>query len=142
MSLEPPEYISPQLLQAYRETRYRVPAISVTIQIGQHTPELDRLLENHPTKSWAFISASNPRSHPASEHNNQKRHKELVNACEPYQIFEALGEPCDQSWKAEISLLVLGIDQRNALLLCQQFDQNAVVFAEAGKRARLLFNSF
>lgn len=140
MSDERPEDISPALLQAYRSTLYRVNEPGLIIRVDQINLDLETWLEQIDANCWAFITAYNPWSRELSDAENQARHQALLEACARYQIFSGVGEPCDQSWKAEASLMILNISLDEAMKLCQGFEQNAFVYGKKGQPAKLVFN--
>lgn len=135
-------HIDQSLLTAYLETHYQVIQPAFLIRVNHHHHALDQWLAEKNARSWAFISAWNPWSQRRSRRENDDMHQRLINACEPYQIFPARGEPAQpkDECEAEESLLILDIPRDEALALCERFQQNAIVYGERGLRAELLFN--
>lgn len=91
-------------------------------------------------RTWAFITAWNPKSKLLSPQENNQRHKELIKIIKktgyPYFIGKGIGK--EAGWEPEISLLILHIDKETALQIGQYFNQNAIVFGEQGKKPKLL----
>lgn len=120
-----------KLTQAYESTLYR-------------TKEGDEFLLGEPIK-WgdtenkilepcAFITAYNPWSEPLSEEVNQKRHQELIGACEKkgWKFREGEGVDKDGVWPAEKSLLVWGFEFAQAYELAGEFGQLTFLWIEEG----------
>ncbi len=127
----------------YRATAYVVELErgAIPIRIGELSLALDRLLQAHRCKDWAFISACNPGSQPVPDTQNIERHAQLVAAVNHLGLswFTGHGVPDHPGWPAEISLLVLGISPDDAMRLASQFGQNAIVAGAAGTPAQLCY---
>ena len=125
----------------YRETTYRVeaPGRSLAIRLGEPAPALDSLLAAVGLTSWAFVSAANPHSRPASRADNERAHAALLAHVREggWPVFEGLGLPAAPGWAPERSLLVVGIAHRDALRLGREFGQNAILLGVAGAPAEL-----
>ena len=134
--------ISQDLWNAYLATSFRAetPLGSVSIRIGQLTPQLDKLLRFEANDSWAFITACNPFSNELSDTENARRHQQLVRRVAElgYVVFEGAGVPDATDWQPEPSLLILGIVADEAIQLGKEFMQNAVVVGGRGQRAELV----
>lgn len=91
-------------------------------------------------QSCAFITASNPGSKRLSEARNQGRWNNLVKEIlkRGYAFLEGKGMARDPGWMPEASMLILGIDRRNAVELGRCFEQIAIVFAERGQAVELV----
>ena len=48
------------LLEAYKNTKYKVFEPTITIEIGKFNQDLNTLLLKHKSNEWAFITAYNP----------------------------------------------------------------------------------
>ncbi|MBB5190465.1 hypothetical protein HNQ50_001187 [Silvimonas terrae] len=127
---------------AYMATRYVIPALGLTLRVGQTSPELDALLRQRHMQGWMFISACNPGSQAVlCQHENLARHQNLLDALKAAQFtfFEGYGEGDDGLWPAEPSALVLGVDESAARMWGQRFEQNAVLFGVQGGAVQLLW---
>ncbi|GGP19260.1 DUF3293 domain-containing protein [Silvimonas iriomotensis] len=127
---------------AYMATRYVVPALGLTLRVGQHSPELDAVLRQHDAHGWMFISACNPYSRAVlCQHENLARHQNLLDALNTAGLvfFEGFGEGDDGQWPAEPSALVLAVDAPAAAAWGQRFEQNAVLSGTLGGAAGLLW---
>lgn len=127
--------IDSALLEAYHDTTYRAffPGEAADIRIGCRHARLDELLDG---KSWAFISACNPASVPASD--NPERHAALLLRLEGHVLHPGMGIPDKGNWPPEQSVLVCGINEADAILIGREFGQNAIVCGEQGGIARLV----
>ncbi len=129
--------IPSDLYDAYRNTSYQVFNSDLSIHIGDFHNNLDQLLEDHQCETWAFITASNPRSKTLLEDENLKRHQLLLDDLTAFILFEGQGVGEDPAWKPELSVLVLGIPQELAIEIGKKYDQNAIVTGIKGGVAEL-----
>ncbi len=133
--------ISEEIKTAYLETSYRVyaPAGTITLRIGESSAALDRLLVEHGSDFWAFITAFNPRSKPLGAETNEVRHLELIERVRGYKTFEGESQADDLKWPAEKSLLIIGIEPEVAVETGKHFNQNAIVIGRLNESPQLLF---
>ena len=131
------------LTDAYLRTTYRVLTAeeSVDIRIGAVNPALERLLHSHGAGTWAFVTASNPRSRQTAEEDNAQRNDALKRSLSKagWQYLEAVGIPDRRDWRAEHSVLILGIGRDEAMSLGRRWGQNAIVFGVAGTPPELVW---
>lgn len=129
---------------AYQRTLYRVCVPgggTLDVRIGQRCRPLDRLLAARACRRWAFVTAWNPGSVPLPAWRNAARSRRLARALEylGYRFLPGLGAPEQQTWKPEVSLLVLGMPLARALRIGRQFGQNAIVAGRRGRAAELFW---
>lgn len=128
---------------AYRATRYiaETGQGDIVIRIDEPTPPLDKLLAAQGYTGWAFVSACNPGSQRLPDHENTERHTQLLAAVTTLglQCIPGHGIPDHPGWQPEISLLILGISQDQAIRLAENFGQNAIVIGNSGLPARLCY---
>jgi hypothetical protein len=127
--------ISQELISAFLATDYRVRSDTgpFVLRIGQRSNELSDLFERTGLKSAAFITAENPFSVSVSDKDNHASHSRL---CEDLarlslQFFEGEGQGDDETWPAEKSVLILGIERDDAGSLGTKYGQNAIVWIGA-----------
>lgn len=65
------------LIEAYKNTKYKLFEPDLTIEIGALNQAVDMLLLKHKSAEWAFITAYNPYSLVLTEDENKVRHNEL-----------------------------------------------------------------
>ena len=127
----------------YARTSYvvQLPAGELPIRIGQTCPVLDAFLRARAVRTWAFVSACNPRSHALCEQENLARHENLLRAAAALGLTCCNGEGRSDAadGPAERGLLITGITEVLALELGLEFEQNAIVFGERDGVARLLW---
>ena len=132
-----------ELEAAYRATSYFVdgPAGRFAVRLGARGPEADALASNHHARTWAYITAYNAGSVPASADHNRARQRELEQAVTAagFIFYRGEGQGDDGAWPAEPSLLILGIGEEEATTLARRFGQAAFVFGEPGAAARLVW---
>ena len=127
-----------QLIAAYKNTRYHVFNTGITICIDENNVLLDALLSKQDAKSWAYITAYNPFSQTFTDEANDARHRLLLQSVAAFSSFEGEGKGADESWPPEKSLLILGISKEQAIAIGNEYEQNAIVYGEAGQAAQLL----
>lgn len=130
------------LLEAYKNTTYRLylPLGEVDIRIGVMNPLLQELLSNNNSKSWAFVTACNPKSVPQNADENLRLNTQLENYLKEkrYVFFKGNGIGDDDSWEPEASFMVLDICKEDAIKLGRQFEQNAIVAGVIGNLPELI----
>lgn len=133
--------IDQSLLSAYLRTTYQVEQPAIQIHIGRSSRALQALLQKFGATSWVFITAWNPKSILLSQKENDARHEKLVEMVEKrgFPFFIGYGIGADDTWQPEQSLLILGIPQKEAINLGQQFQQHAIVFGTADGLPELVF---
>jgi putative PIN family toxin of toxin-antitoxin system len=128
--------LTPELIEAYENALYSVEAGPV-LRIGEHNAALERLLDVHHATTAAFITAANPRGEARSHAANQAAMAELRAALAWPQLPGEGRDPRGR-WRAEPSVLVLGISREQAEALGRRLEQNAIVFAEKGAAPELV----
>jgi DNA-binding transcriptional ArsR family regulator len=133
--------ISLELIQAYRETAYRVDAPEpFVLSIDQSSSHLKRLYRTHLVSSCAFITAWNPYSESLSAEENSARQTRLANDVRELalELIEGEGKHPNGLWPGEASYLVLGLTLDEAQKLGQQYQQNAILWCGAEAIPRLV----
>ena len=129
------------LLQAYRETEYRVSHDShLVLRVDEPNKALDALLVDRDVTTAAFITAWNPLSQPVSKSENdiaQARLQFEVMAL-GLDVLPGEGVGRDGTWPPEPSLLVFGISLDRAKQLSRTYKQNAFVWLTLGKGPELV----
>lgn len=133
--------IDQSLVSAYLRTTYRVDALDLQLRIGVANANLQQLLTTYIARTWAFITAWNPKSVLLSQQENEARHEMLVKIVEKmgHLHVEGYGIGDDGHWPPEQSLLILGISRQKAVALGRQFEQNAIVFGTQDTPPTLVF---
>lgn len=130
------------LIGSFLQTTYRVnagPAGAIDIRVGSTCPALDDLLVRHGATGWAFITAWNPMSRPLPQEENRARAAQLAAELRGrFVLFDGAGIGDAGDWPPEESLLVLGIDEAEAVAIAIRYRQLAIVAGETGGTARLV----
>jgi hypothetical protein len=126
------------LIEAYKNTKYKVFESNLTIEVGKLNQELDDLLKKHESDKWAFITAYNPYSKVLTQDENKSRHNEMKELVRNYITFEGHGVGEDPTWEPELSLLIIGITKDEASKIGKKFEQNAIVYGEFNSKSELL----
>jgi Protein of unknown function (DUF3293) len=131
-----------QLRQAYLDANYWVegPYGRFAIRIGEVCHPIVKMLDR-PAADWAFITACNPCSHLLTDADNAVRMNHLVAdlTIAGYRFFPGEGAARDGAWKAEPSVLIVGIDETAALDLARRYGQLAIVCGRGSESARLVW---
>ena len=127
---------------AYLSTTYRTfidDENQLDIIVGQANHALDQLLSSRGADSYAFITAWNPFSKTVSEEQNHTANEALKSELGQYSVYEGIGIPKQPSkWEGEQSFLILGINRDEATRLGTKYEQNAIIYGEAGSEPVLL----
>lgn len=126
------------LLEAYKNTKYKIFEPDIIIEIGKSNQDLDSLLLKHNSTQWAFITAYNPYSRVLANDENKMRHDELKELTKSYITFEGYGVGEDPTWEPELSLFIIGISKDDASLIGKEFEQNAIVYGKTNSEPELI----
>ena len=127
---------------SYRATRYIVShgRDKTIIRIGATSSELDHLLNTYGAWNGVFLTAWNPWSRPSERDRNRRASLELATVLDRlgHRFLPAVNLADDPDWSEE-SYFVFDLSIEEALMLARAYGQNAVVLAEEGQAARLLW---
>jgi hypothetical protein len=126
------------LLEAYKNTKYKVFEPTIIIEIGKFNQDVDNLLLKHNSNEWAFITAYNPYSRVLTQEENRVLHNKLKELTEKYVTFKGHGVGLDPTWEPELSLFIIGISKGDASKIGKEFEQNAIVYGEVNNPPELL----
>lgn len=132
--------IDPRLLAAYAATEYVIAVEPpVVARSDRQALAVDALLAARGVACAAVVTAWNPYSRLTLAPENARAQASLIAAVEemglPWLPVEGRG---DDGWPPEASLCVLGISRDAAEALGCRFGQNAILWLEARRPARLL----
>lgn len=129
---------------AYQRASYWVDGATdgrIRLRCGERSEPLDRLLAAAGTAQWAYITACNPASIRLAAADNAARMARLESLVAARRFRHLHGEAtCDDGdWPPEPSLLVLGIEEADAVAIGRSFGQNAILAGSRGSAARLVW---
>lgn len=133
--------IDAAMIQAYRETEYRVHGDEPFIlRVGQPCDALAAIHKRHRVDCSAYITACNPYSQPLDDAANTRRHADLGHELRKRSLtaFGGLGQHPSNQWPGEASYLVLGLTLEAAKTLGTRFEQNAIVWSGADATPQLI----
>ena len=134
--------ISPEKIEAYRVTDYRVglDERAFTLRIDTRSQALSRLYKTTGQTCAVFITAFNPYGRAQCEEANESAHARLRNSLHGIasEVIEGAGAHPSGAWPAEKSFFALGVSEDTARLLGKEFHQDAVVWAGPEAIPRLL----
>lgn len=126
--------VSDAIAAAFQATLYLVfaPTGTITLRIGQHSPELLALMTTHGRESLAILTAHNPGARRASIAANRRAQKTLR------KEVSAIGLPCfygrnmagNGEGPNEPTVAIVGIPRLQASTLGRRYGQLAFVFAD------------
>jgi len=125
--LFPDSAIDAGLIQAYRETHYRVHgAEPFTLRVDEPSAALAAAHKRFRTDCSAFITACNPFSEDVGAASNAKRHADLglELARRSLARVEGIGQHPSNEWPGEASYLVFGLTLEAAKTLGRGLKQN------------------
>ncbi len=142
----PDSVVPPTMVQAYRETHYKVFAqpgsaeIAFTLRIDEPCPELLADHKRRRVNCSAFVTAYNPFSQALAARENAAQQLALVRELDARGLAwdEGVGEHPSNSWPGEPSCLVYGIALEAAKVLAARFEQNAFVWSSTDWVPRLI----
>lgn len=120
------------LIQAYRETHYRVDGTSdMTLLVDTHSLELAALHLKHGVSCSGFITACNPNGVTLPKEVNTKRQADLGVELQHRGLnyLVGIGQHPNNGWPGEPSYLVLGLDLETAKDLALRLEQNAFLWS-------------
>ncbi|MEM9884684.1 MAG: DUF3293 domain-containing protein [Bacteroidota bacterium] len=132
-----------ELEKAYSDTTYtlHVEQKVFRIYIGKITEEFEVWLRANDISSWTMMTAANPYSKPLSGKENKQLNAAFQQELEALQlqIFYSEGIPQQEDWAVEKGFFIANISLQKAKKLAENVQQNAIVFAERGEAARLIW---
>ena len=122
------------VIQAYRETEYRVHGERpFVLRVEEANAALLVLHRQHRVSSSAFLTACNPYSSRVDENENQARQEELKRELSRRGLtfLDGVGQHPTNNWPGEASFLALGLALEAAKALGKRFEQNAIIWMDA-----------
>lgn len=128
--------------EIYRKAIYVVIWLGreITFRIGETNSEINQILSDLNSESFAFITAHNPFSKQLNESENQIRQKQLIKLLQYERLEYLLGFSTnkEKTWKEE-SLFIFDIIEEKALEIGKRFEQNAILFGEKNNETKLIW---
>jgi len=131
--------LDPALRAAYERAIYVIFASpGVEFRIGEPNDVLDAMMAMKQVRCAAFVSSANTRGVATPE--NERRlaeflltsHLDGLEASPKYRLFRGEGRDPEGQWRAEPSVLIMGIPRAEAEALGRRLEQNAIVWIEKG----------
>jgi hypothetical protein len=132
--------LPPGLIQAYRETHYKVPGLELALVIDQPNPALELAHHRHRADCSAFITACNPYSAELTPGENERRQRHLAEELRSRSLSfaDGVGQHPSNGWAGEPSFLVFGLTLEAAKSLCTRLEQNGFVWSGADAVPKLI----
>jgi Protein of unknown function (DUF3293) len=115
---------------AYSNAVYKTSGLTFTLT---EEPNETVLFSN---RSYAIITAHNPRSEKLSARENEKRHTALENVLQErgLEFSPSTGESPDSSWREE-GFIIFEVSLEDALELGKNFGQHAIIYGRGNRVA-------
>lgn len=128
------DWLDRRLVEAYLRTTYRLLSPPFEIRIGAKNVVFEKWLKKQNAKTYAFVTAWNPRSKLLSEEENRLKNKDLEADLKKASrlVLPASNVPDAGDWPSEESFFVLDISPEEAICLGKKYEQNAIVWREKG----------
>jgi sugar phosphate isomerase/epimerase len=129
--LSPETIIDPSLVQAFRETEYRVHGDPpFTLRIGEACAALRDAHKRYGVDCSAYVTALNPFSQALEDAANGARHAALGRELNQRSLtyVEGVGQHPSNQWPGEASFLIFGFSLEAAKSLGTRLEQNAIVW--------------
>jgi hypothetical protein len=113
--------------------------VKITIRLGHENTELSDYLATLKASTWAFLTAFNPNSLPATLEQNTARQAELIQLVEQHGYSYLHGYGTGKDWLREASIFIIDIPHTEAIKLAQKFHQSAILWGEIGIEPELVW---
>ena len=136
-----PTEIELGLVNAYFQTDFALAGeTELVFNVGRASLALDAAMAWRGCERAAFLTAHNPFSRDVGEEANRNAQAALLSDLERMGLDWIAGEGRDPSgeWPGEPSVLVLGITCQQAFELGRAYEQNALIWCDAGQPAALV----
>ena len=133
--------IDAAMVQAYRETEYRVHGDPpFTLRIGEACAALRNAHQRCGVDCSAYVTAFNPFSQALDDAANAARHAALGRELDQRSLayIEGVGQHPSNQWPGEASYLILGLSLEAAKTLGTRLEQNAIVWNGADATPQLI----
>ena len=115
----------------------------LTLMIGKLNPELDKLLRQYHSSTYAYLTAYNPHSTTLTTAENELRHRQLEKIVveRGFQYLTGLSIPESGDWEPEHCIFAFNMSRAVTRELCQLYDQDAAVVGDWGSAPKLFFTN-
>jgi hypothetical protein len=134
-----------QLLAACLRTSYQIElpdGATLTIRIGAHSPALDTLLMQYQARTFAYLTADNPRSTALDVQTNRERYARLLADIRqlglPY--LPGIATSDEFLWEPERCLFVPELSIADLRALGAKYQQDVAVVGQRGAAPHLFFH--
>ena len=132
----PDTALSPDLIQAFLETHYRVhqdvpDAPPLTLRVGEASAALIALHRTYSVDCSAFLTAYSPFAKKVDDASNLQRQEALKQEISSRSLvfLPGEGQHPTNGWEPEPSVLVLGLSLEAAKVMGRQYEQAAIVWS-------------
>ena len=132
----PDTALSPELIQAFLETHYRVhqngPDVPpLTLRVGETSAGLIALHRTYSVDCSAFLTAYNPFAQKVDDATNLKRQEALKEelSIRSLVFLPGEGQHPTNGWEPEPSVLALGLSLEDAKVMGRKYEQAAIVWS-------------
>ena len=137
--------LDPALRAAYENADYLVFASpGIQFRIGEPSDVIDAMMAMNHVRTAAFVSSATNRGVASPENERRLADFLLRGALDGpplsarYRVYQGEGRDPEGAWKAEPSVLIMGIARAEAEALGRRLEQNAIVWIEKGRAPELV----
>ncbi len=128
----------------FSDTDYVVPLPSgdtAVVNVGAMHADIDAWVTDYGLSSWCFVTAWNPSATERDRRENARANVALFMDLQGdgHPAVGATARPRSGEWPVEPGFVVLGVSRDQALDYAKRYGQLAVVFADVGGEAHLLW---
>jgi hypothetical protein len=137
--------LDPALKLAYERAIYAVFASpGVEFRIGEPSDVLDAMMTMNHVRTAAFVSSADAQGVPSDENRRRlddfllRAETAATKSAQQHRVYQGEGRDPQGKWRAEPSLLIMGIPRGEAEALGRKLAQNAIVWIEKGQAPELV----
>lgn len=136
-------YITKALKAAYRDANYcaPMPNKNILLRVGEASKDIQELMASAQAEGAVLITAHNPFGADLSETKNTEANARLQSDLECHfpKVLSGYGASQDEKYREE-SFLAFPVSRAEAIELCCQYQQNAVLFIGLDGVPELVFH--
>lgn len=135
---------------AYLSAYYYILKLDTYLIANDYNTELDTYLSENNFKTWALITAYNPKSVVMCDEENKANNLNLKNDLGKYfllntksgskkELFKERNKETKPDKFEEYGFIAFNIPKNIAINLASKYNQNAILFGEINKKSELIF---
>jgi uncharacterized membrane protein len=123
----------------YLSAYYYIFELDIYINANDYNKDLDGYLIKGDFKTWALITAFNPKSVVMSDEENKANNLNLKKDLSSYFFLNSKSGSKNDNWSKEFGFIAFNIPKSIAISLASKYKQNAILYGETKKKSELVF---